>query len=54
MPALVHMLFKKQDLVEFVVHEAELVCVQLAQAVAPFRTPLNIWNKFQIPAGEQS
>ena len=53
-PALVHMLFKKHDLVEFVVHEAELVCVQLAQAVAPFRTPLNIWNKFQIPVGEGS
>ena len=53
-PALVHMLLKKQDLVEFLFHEAELVCVQLAQTVAPFRTPLNIWNKFQIRVGEES
>ena len=53
-PALVHKLFKKQDLVEFVLHEAWLVNESLAQAVAPFRTPLGIWQKFQTPVGEQS
>jgi len=53
-PALVHMLFKKQDLVEFVFHEAWLVSESLVQAVAPCRTPLGIWQKFETPVGEQS
>ena len=53
-PALAHMLFKKQDLVEFVVHEAWLVGESLVQAVAAFRTPLGIWKKFQTSSGEQS
>ena len=46
-PALIHRLFKKQDLVEFVLHEARLVNESLAEAVAPFRTPMDIWQKFQ-------
>ena len=53
-PALVHMLFKKQDLVEFVYNEALSVNESLAAAVLAFRTPLGIWQKFQTPVGEQS
>ena len=53
-PALAHKYFKKQDLVEFICHEAWLVDESLVQAVAPFRTPLGIWQKFQTPVGEQS
>ena len=54
-PALIHKLFKKQDLVEFVLHEASLVSQSLTQAVAPFRTPLDIWEKFAAtPTGQQS
>ena len=41
-PALAHKLFKKQDIVEFVFHEAWLVSEPLVQAVAPFRTPIGI------------
>ena len=52
--ALAHKHFKKQDPVVFVFHEAWLVNESLVQAVAPFRTPLGIWQKFQIPVGEQS
>ena len=48
-PALAHKLFKKQDIVEFVFHEAWLVSESLVQAVAPFRTPFGIWQKFQTP-----
>ena len=33
-PALIHKLFKKQDLVEFVLHEASIVSQSLIQAVA--------------------
>ena len=54
-PALIHKLFKKQDLVEFVLHEASLVSQSLTQAVAPFRTPMDIWEKFAAtPTGQQS
>ena len=31
-----------------------MVDESLVQAVAPFRTPLGIWQKFQTPVGEQS
>ena len=51
-PALAHKFFKKQDIVEFVFHEAWLVNESLVQAVAPFCTPLGIWQKFQTPVGD--
>ena len=51
-PALIHMLFKKQDIVEFVLHEAGLFCESFMLAVVAFRTPLAIMQKFS-PAGEQ-
>ena len=52
-PALVHKLFKKQDLVEHVYHEAWLIKHSLALGLRAFRTPLGIWEKFQTPVGEQ-
>ena len=55
MPALIHKLFKKRDLVEFVFHEAWLVSQKLVETVAPFRTLQSIWLKFAVPPpGEQS
>ena len=38
----------------FVFHEAWLVNESLVQAVAPFRTPLGIWQQFWTTVGEQS
>ena len=52
-PALVHKLFKKQDLVEHVYQQAWLINHSLAVAVRAFRTPHGIWQEFQTPLGEQ-
>ena len=43
---------KKQDLVEFLLHEAGFVSESFMQAVVAFRTPLAIMQKFS-PVGEQ-
>ncbi len=51
-PALVHILFKQQDLVEFVLHEAELVERGLAERMRMFCTPLAVMIHF--PASGES
>ncbi len=48
-PAFVHELFKKQDAVEFVLHEAAMVQRDLADSVKMYRTPLTIMKHFSAP-----
>jgi len=45
-PALVHILFKKQDLVEFMLHEAELLDKDLPNKVRIFRSPWSLMKHF--------
>ena len=45
-PALVHMLFKKQDIVEYVSHEAQLMDPDIVSKVYQFSTPLEAMHCF--------
>ena len=45
-PALAHLLFKKQDLIEFIMHEAELLDHAMLQHVHMFLTPFAVTSFF--------
>ena len=51
-PAMVHLLFKKQSLIEFLTHEVELINKPLLNATRMFRTPLALMKHFSA-SGEQ-
>ena len=51
-PALVHSIFKKQEIVEFIFHEVELVDNSLLASVDMFRTPLTLMKKFSASGGQ--
>ena len=43
---MVHMLFKKEDLVEYVSHEAQLMDPDIVSKVSQFSTPLEVLHCF--------
>ena len=45
-PAMVHILFKKQEIIEYVTHEFALMDSSLMASVAVFRTPLTVVKHF--------
>ena len=45
-PGMVHVLLKKQDLVEYIYHEAFLMDQTMQSAVETFKTPLSIMENF--------
>ena len=45
-PALVHIIFKKKDIIDYVLHEVALLDESLLSKVQPFRTPLEFMTHF--------
>ena len=45
-PALVHLIFKKKDIIDYVLHEVELLDASLLFEVEKFRTPLDFMTNF--------
>ena len=45
-PGMVHVIFKRQDVVDFVLHEVELLSRELLASVEMFRTPLALVKRF--------
>ena len=45
-PAMIHFLFKKKELVEFIFHEAQLLDETMAGNASMYRTPLSLLQKF--------
>ena len=43
---MVHNLFKKQDIIEYVLHEAALLSEPILASVSMFRTPLTLMKRF--------
>ena len=52
-PALVHMLFKKFDLIDFISHEAAMIDSKLMDKVSMFKSPMAVMKHFSA-SGEES
>ncbi|CAK0878358.1 unnamed protein product [Prorocentrum cordatum] len=52
-PAMAHVLFKKHDVIDYIMHEAALIDKEMVTTVSMFRTPLSIVKRFSA-SGEKS